>query len=232
MTHKSSNAAPYFSQEIIDTLAKDFSISAVQKPNLEFMLNQGAQMYFRTKEVNESTVKPAEHRAILDKLRRRAVALRETLDELPRDAVRSFDEITSYDSLEILEKGGRAFHDQPTLTLEPLEAVPGETITTIEISDLIQYLDAIARLSVETKEKLPDAELGRPTDHALEIWIANLAHLWTKKLGREFTRDDLGGGIPLSQAAEFCSRASSYLDDKIPGTLIMKSMKRYIKNNK
>ena len=97
---------------------------------------------------------------------------------------------------------------------------------------MVHFLEALARLSLETKQLLPKAKFGRPTDRALDIWIANLALFWTKYLNKKFTRDDMGGGIPLSQAADFCSRASGYLDEEIPGTLIMKSMKNYIKNNK
>ena len=232
MTYNAFNEAPYFSQETVDTLASEFSISGSQKQDLNFMLEQGARMYFRTRDIIESDVKPADIRTTLNKLVRRTAALRETLGELPYEVTRVFDEITNTDSLAILDKGGRNFHDQPTLTIETLDTVPGESISTIELSDMIQFLDAISRLSLETKQQLPKAKFGRPTDRALDIWIANLSLFWTKHLGRKFTRDDMGGGIPLSQAAEFCSRASGYLDEEIPGTLIMKSMKNYIKKNK
>lgn len=232
MVYIAPGEAPYFSQETVDTLAGDFSISDSQKQNLKFMLEQGASMYFRAKDVGENDVRPADTRSILDKLMRRAASLRETLDELPDDIVRRFDEITNNDSLKILEKGGREFHDQPTLTLETLDTVPGESIPIIEIQDMVHLLEALARLSLETKQLLPKAKFGRPTDRALDIWIANLALFWTKYLNKKFTRDDMGGGIPLSQAADFCSRASGYLDKEIPGTMIMKSMKNYIKNNK
>ena len=232
LVYNAPNKAPHFSQEAVDILADEFSISGSQKQDLNFMLEQGARMYFSAKEFGENSDRPANTRATLNKLMRRSNALRETLEELPYEVARKFEEITLNDSLKILEKGGRKFHDQPTLTLETLDTFPGDSIPIVEIQDMIQLVDAIARLSAETKELLPNAKFGRPTDQALDLWIANLAHFWSKHLNKKFTRDDLGGGIPISPAAEFCSRASEYLDRDIPGTLIMKSMKKYIKSNK
>jgi len=191
-----------------------------------------AQKYYWADALAKDANSLAKTRAILEKLKRRALAVQQTLEQLPDDIVRTFEEITTYDSLKLLKDYDPASPMPPTLTLENIDSGPDGTIILVEIAEVSEHMSAIARLSEKTKNQLPRGTSGRKSSRALHLWISYLAHFWSGTLKRKFTRDELAGGEAVSEAARFCVRASSYLNDDIPSSLILKAMKNYIKNNK
>lgn len=232
MPHDTPQETPTFDREAINTLAREFSIPESKKDELANILEMAARKYYWAEGLAKDAESLAKTRAILEKLKRRALAVQETLEELPKDIIRTFEEITIYDSLEFQKKGKFASHVLPTLTLENIDGEPDESIILVEIAEVSEHMKAIARLSQKTNEQLPKGTTGRKSNEALSLWIAYLAYYWRKDLGRKFTRDELSGGVAVSEAARFCVQTSSYLDQDIPSSLILKAMKKYIKNNK
>lgn len=103
-----------------------------------------------------------------------------------------------------------------------------DVIQPKDLSNLRSKLGALRSLAEEELEALPSNKAGRKPDYALSLWMTNMYNLWTEKLGRSFTRQIHGRGIPVSPAARFVVEAFKPLDPEMPASQVLTQMQHTI----
>lgn len=78
----------------------------------------------------------------------------------------------------------------------------------VQVQNAVSLIEQLAKFATK---RLQVDKGGRPSSHALWMWISNLREFWTKGLGRKFTRYGHKAD-PITEAHHFCVKAIGELD--------------------
>lgn len=213
----------------VTRLCEDHGIDLSHKDEVKAGLEDAAAIWHWYASGRDSTTRSSDAAIELRKLAKRAHTLRDTIDGLPDGARTAL--ITSLLAAEAtVLVGDNAAPDTPSLVIR----VPGEDeddLVSLELSALSAILVGLADLAHQADARLQPQRRGQRRDHALRMWMTNVAMLWDSVSDDPFSRD-VEAGTPVTPAARFCVAAFNTVDPKTPTSRVLNEMKQLIKKRR
>ena len=216
-----------YSDEAFASLRRQFSISDHIEADFRKQMENAAAIWRSYNAGVSDLTKPSTDRKALENLATIAERLHTAFTDLPQSARNSLE--TAYSNS---EREGLFVDDIPDNKEYPIIRFPErdgtEGTLTISTDETLALLGALKQASITASQNQRTAQVGKKRDHALRMWIINIANIWEDILDRPFTRDATSDGVPISEAARFCVSSFVFLDSKTLPSLILNEMKLYI----
>ncbi|HSF91364.1 MAG TPA: hypothetical protein VLA51_04080 [Paracoccaceae bacterium] len=213
-----------YSQADLAALAQEFSIAPDHRAEMASLLEDAAAIWRWHAAGYKVRTAPYIAAKNLREVSRQAEKLKVALDALPPLAVAALaSQQESAQSSVItgtLDKG-------KMLGFMATESDGSEYPIFPDFFEIGQLITALADLA-NRAGNLPRAGKGKPTNHALRMWIANIEMFWTSTLGRSFSRDVGLKGEAISESARFCVAAFRFVSPETPENTVLNVQKNYI----
>ena len=216
-----------YTQEAFSALCETFGIPADVHDELRQSLEDCAAIWRRFR-LAEEPRPPAHHvRQELKTLAKQAAKLTASYDALSDDARRALTMMQEQHAMRGVPQAlTMASPPYPYLHM-PSGASFNEALLA-ELSDIARLVEGLRAVAEDASDWVTPQKAGTRRSEALRMWMANAHLIWTRLLGRPFTRDSLSNGEPISEAARFCVAAFAPVDPDTPKTRIDHEMRQLI----
>ena len=218
---------PTYSDADFAQLVEDFSLPADQLEEIKSHLEDAVLIWRHYGGSGEKKATPSEERTALNYFAGLAEKLIESYKKLPFAANRSLG-ATFFSAQTAASIGAAAVNDPLHEVLRFPTENEDETYLQFECDEIVQLLGALGTAATTVAEAKGPGQVGTLRDHALRMWIGNMARLWENTVQRAFTRDATDRNDPVSEAARFCVVAFNYVDPTMPNSRILNAMKQEI----
>lgn len=228
MLGTSLEVVKFFTDDVIEELGREFSISPEELEAVQWVLEVGAHQWER--ETAAAKIKSKVIRHELDKLRNAIVRLSDTFDRTSDDTWNILADSGVWRSV-IEEPLPRVIHriseteNGSSRTLEFLDVVTGE-VQKENLDALGCALSALAECAVSAKLLAGAGRRGRPEDEAMFYLFYYVYQVWVSVLKRPFTLDWTKGNEPITDAARYCTRVCHIISAQIPAEQIVSSARK------
>jgi len=207
-------------------LCDEHGIPSERASELKAGLDDAAAIWSWYAEDREDRTRPSDAAKQLRRLAERTAALQGELSGLPEKAKAAL-------ALALFNADTR---DLDSRLVDPTDPNAdghgqGETIDQVVETDLETVLRVLTRLqgaAEETAGGVGRQSPGQRRDHALRMWMTNVAMLWEEVSETPFSRD-AEAGEPVTPAARFCVAAFKPIDPNTPASRVLNEMKHCIK---
>lgn len=210
-------------------LVEEFSLPADQLEEIRSHLEDAVLIWRHYGGRGEKRATPGEERMALNNFAALVEKLIKSYEKLPLAANRSLD--ATFSSAQTAACIGAAASNDPLhkVLRFPTEGEE-ETYLHFDSDDILRLLGTLGNAATTVADATSPARTGASQDHALRMWIGNMARLWENTVQRAFTRDATNRNDPVSEAARFCIIAFKYVDQTMPKSRILNAMKQQIQD--
>jgi hypothetical protein len=215
-----------YSDSVFTNLSEQFAIPKDQQTEVREGLADIAAIWRWGRSQTEHSRHPSRDKKALETVIKRTQKLQLALSRLSHDANAALRQTDFQPEMQAIVSDNK-YSDAGHKFYRYTNQDGVETILIDRVEDLIRSVSVLENVASEAKEGIRPVPDGRRNDYALNLWISNIADMWTDQLGRPFTRDATESGDPLTEAAQFCIAAFAPIEPSTSPTRILNEMRKH-----